>query len=50
MGKWAVGGLAYLVILAVAVRVSADLLAPALPLLVVLLGVAIVFRRLWRGY
>ncbi len=50
MSKWAVGGLAYLIALAIAVRVSADLLAPALPYLVVLLVMVIVFRRLWRGY
>jgi len=50
MQKWAIGGLVYLIVLAVAVRVTADLLSPALPLLVVLLGLAIVFRRLWRGY
>ena len=40
----------FLVVLAVAVRVSADLLAPALPLLVALLMLVVVFRRLWRGY
>ena len=50
MQKWAISGLVYLVVLAVAVRVSANLLTPALPLLVVLLGLAILFRRLWRGY
>jgi hypothetical protein len=50
MSKWTIGGLAYLVALAVVVRVSAELLTPALPLLVVLLGLAIVFRKLWRGF
>lgn len=50
MQKWAIGGLLYLVVLAVAVRVAASMLSPALPLLVLLLGMAIVFRRLWRGY
>lgn len=50
MSKWAVNGLVYLVVLAVMVRVSANLLAPALPLLLVLLGLVILFRRLWRGY
>ena len=50
MAKWTIGGLAYLVVLAVAVRVSADLLAPALPLLVALLMLVVIFRRLWRGY
>ena len=48
--KWAIGGLVYLVVLTVVVRVSATLLAPALPLLIVLLGLAILFRRMWRGY
>lgn len=50
MSKWAVNGLVYLVVLAVMVRVSANLLAPALPLLLLLLGLVILFRRLWRGY
>lgn len=50
ISKWAVGGLVYLVAMAIAVRVSASLLAPALPLLLVLLGLVLVFRRLWRGY
>ena len=50
MSKWAIGGLIYLVVLAVTVRVSASLLTPALPLLIVLLGLAVIFRRLWRGY
>lgn len=42
--------LVYLVALAVAVRVSADLLTPALPLLLVGLGLVLVFRKLWRGF
>lgn len=49
MSKWAIGLLVYLIALAVAMRVSADLLTPALPLLLVLLGLVLVFRRLWRG-
>ena len=48
--KWAIGGLVYLVALAIAVRVSANLLTPALPLLIMLLILAVVIRRLWRGY
>ena len=50
ISKWAIGGLVYLVALAIAVRVSANLLTPALPLLVTLLAMAVVLRRLWRGY
>ena len=50
MAKWTLGGLAYLLVLAVVVRVSADLLTPALPLLVTLLAIVVVVRRLWRGY
>lgn len=50
MSKWAIGLLIYLVALAIAVRVSADLLTPALPLLLVWLGLALLFRKLWRGY
>ena len=50
MAKWTIGALAYLVALAVAVRLSADLLAPAVPLLIGLLVLAVVFRKLWRGY
>jgi hypothetical protein len=48
--RWTIGGLAYLVALAIVVRVSAELLTPALPLLIILLGIAIVFRKLWRGF
>lgn len=50
MNRWAIGVLVYLVALAVAVRVSVDLLTPALPLLLILLGLVLVFRRLWRGF
>ena len=50
MTKWTIGSLVSLVALAVAVRVSADLLAPALPVLVALLVLVVMFRRLWRGY
>lgn len=50
MAKWTIGALAYLVVLAIAVRVSAAMLTPAIPLLVALLMLAVVFRRLWRGY
>lgn len=47
---WLAGGLAWLVGLAVAVRVAADLLSPALPLLIVLTALAVIVSRLWRGY
>lgn len=50
MSKWAVGGLAYLVVLAVVVRVVGDVMMPAVPFLVVLMFLVLVFRRLWRGY
>jgi len=50
VSKWAVGGLIFLLALTMAVRVSADLLTPALPLLLVLLVLALIFRRLWRGF
>jgi hypothetical protein len=50
VNKWATGLLVYLVALAAAVRVSAEMLTPALPLLLVLLGLALVFRRMWRGF
>jgi hypothetical protein len=42
--------LAWLVAVAIAVRVAADRLMPVLPLLVALLVVAVVVRRSWRGY
>ena len=45
-----IGLLGWLVAVAVAVRVAADRLTPVLPLLVGLLVVAVVIRRLWRGY
>jgi len=47
---WVAGGLVWLVCLAVAVRVAADLLTPALPLLIVLAALAVIVSRLWRGY
>lgn len=50
MSKWTIGGLVYLIVLAVVVRVSSELLMPALPLLVLGLVLALIFRRLWRGY
>lgn len=50
MSKWAIGGLAYLIVLAVVVKVAGELMVPALPFLFLLLLLVLVFRRLWRGY
>ena len=50
MSKWAIGGLVYLIVLAILTRVAADLLSPTLPLLLLGLMLALVFRRLWRGF
>lgn len=50
MAKWTVGGLVYLVVLAVVVRFSGELLMPAVPFLLALMVLVLVFRRLWRGY